>query len=105
LPELTTALLAAGFGQDDVRKLLGGHYARVIAASVARSARMARGDAAFVQALLDGRWPRSASSSLAQANDGLDRRSDPPLFGFDNASSRKTSGREPIHECGVSSRS
>jgi membrane dipeptidase len=35
LPGLTTALLAAGFGQDDVRKLLGGNYARVFAASMA----------------------------------------------------------------------
>jgi len=35
LPGLTTALLAAGFGRDDVRKLLGGNYARVFAASMA----------------------------------------------------------------------
>ena len=35
LPGLTTALLAAGFGPDDVRKLLGGNYARVFAASMA----------------------------------------------------------------------
>jgi membrane dipeptidase len=35
LPELTAALLAAGFGVDDVCKLLGGNYARVFAASMA----------------------------------------------------------------------
>jgi membrane dipeptidase len=35
LPGLTAALLGAGFGQDDVRKLLGGNYARVFAASMA----------------------------------------------------------------------
>jgi membrane dipeptidase len=35
LPGLTAALLAAGFGQDDVRKLLGGNYARVFAANMA----------------------------------------------------------------------
>ncbi len=35
LPELTAALLAAGFAPDDVRKLLGGNYARVFAASMA----------------------------------------------------------------------
>ncbi len=35
LPSLTAALLAAGFGPDDVRKLLGGNYARVSAASMA----------------------------------------------------------------------
>jgi membrane dipeptidase len=35
LPGLTAALLSAGFGQDDVRKLLGGNYARVFAASMA----------------------------------------------------------------------
>ena len=35
LPDLTTALLATGFGQDDVRKLLGGNYARVFAANMA----------------------------------------------------------------------
>jgi membrane dipeptidase len=35
LPELTAALLAAGFGPDDVRKLLGGNYARVFAACMA----------------------------------------------------------------------
>ncbi len=34
LPELAQALLAAGFGADDVRKLLGGNYARVFAASM-----------------------------------------------------------------------
>ncbi|MBV9785961.1 MAG: membrane dipeptidase [Acidisphaera sp.] len=35
LPELSAALLAAGFGRDDVRKLMGGNYARVFAASMA----------------------------------------------------------------------
>ena len=35
LPGLTAALLAAGFGPDDVRKLLGGNYARVFEASMA----------------------------------------------------------------------
>jgi membrane dipeptidase len=35
LPELTAALLAAGFTPEDVRKLLGGNYARVFAASMA----------------------------------------------------------------------
>ncbi len=35
LPGLIAALLAAGFGQDDVGKLLGGNYARVFAASMA----------------------------------------------------------------------
>jgi len=35
LPAFTAALLAAGFGGDDVRKLLGGNYARVFAASMA----------------------------------------------------------------------
>ncbi len=34
LPELTAALLAAGFGADDVRKLMGGNYARVFQASM-----------------------------------------------------------------------
>ena len=35
LPELAAALLAAGFGAQDVRKLLGGNYARVVAATMA----------------------------------------------------------------------
>ena len=35
LPGLTAALLAAGFGPEDVRKLMGGNYARVFAASMA----------------------------------------------------------------------
>ena len=35
LPGLTAALLAAGFGAEDVAKLMGGNYARVFAASVA----------------------------------------------------------------------
>ena len=35
LPGLTAALLSAGFGAADVRKLLGGNYARVFAASMA----------------------------------------------------------------------
>ncbi len=35
LPGLTAALLAAGFGPDEVRKLMGGNYARVFAASLA----------------------------------------------------------------------
>ena len=35
LPELTAALLAAGFGADDVRKVMGGNYARVFVASLA----------------------------------------------------------------------
>ena len=35
LPDLTAALLGAGFGKDDIRKLLGGNYARVFAASMA----------------------------------------------------------------------
>jgi membrane dipeptidase len=34
LPGLTTALLGAGFSHDDVRKLLGGNYARVFAANM-----------------------------------------------------------------------
>jgi membrane dipeptidase len=34
LPELTSALLAAGLSVDDTRKILGGNYARVFAASV-----------------------------------------------------------------------
>ncbi len=35
LPELAAALMAAGFGAEDVRKLMGGNYARVFAASMA----------------------------------------------------------------------
>ncbi len=35
LPGLTSALLAAGFGADDTRKLLGGNYARVFEACMA----------------------------------------------------------------------
>ncbi len=35
LPGLTAALLSAGFSADEVRKLLGGNYARVFAASMA----------------------------------------------------------------------
>jgi membrane dipeptidase len=35
LPGLTAALLAAGFGPDDVRKILGGNYARIFNASMA----------------------------------------------------------------------
>ena len=35
LPDLAAALLAAGFGAQNVRKLLGGNYARVFAASMA----------------------------------------------------------------------
>ena len=35
LPGLTAALLAAGFGAADVRKIMGGNYARVFAASMA----------------------------------------------------------------------
>ena len=35
LPDLTAALLVAGFDPDQVRKLLGGNYARVFAASMA----------------------------------------------------------------------
>ena len=35
LPELAAALLAAGFGAQDVRKLLGGNYARAFAATMA----------------------------------------------------------------------
>ena len=34
LPSLTTALLDIGFSRDDVRKLLGGNYVRVFAASL-----------------------------------------------------------------------
>ena len=35
LPGLTSALLAAGFSEGDVRKLMGGNYERVFAASMA----------------------------------------------------------------------
>jgi membrane dipeptidase len=35
LPDLVAALTAAGFGADDVRKILGGNYHRVFAASLA----------------------------------------------------------------------
>ncbi len=34
VPSLTTALLDIGFSADDVRKLLGGNYVRVFAASL-----------------------------------------------------------------------
>ena len=34
LPELTAALLSAGFGVEDTRKLMGGNYARVFEASM-----------------------------------------------------------------------
>ena len=33
--QVVTALLAAGFGGEDVGKLMGGNYARVFAASMA----------------------------------------------------------------------
>ena len=35
LPGLTASLLSAGFGADDVRKLMGGNYVRVFEASMA----------------------------------------------------------------------
>jgi len=35
LPDLADAMLAVGFGADDVRKVLGGNYARVFAATMA----------------------------------------------------------------------
>ena len=37
LPDLASALLARGFGAEEVRKLLGGNYARVFAASIGHS--------------------------------------------------------------------